>query len=153
MDDLTRYRAEIDEIDAQMILLFERRMDIVRQVALYKKTRGMPVFQAGREQEVLDKAAARLANKDYADEAKRFMNVVMAISRAAQRRDIGALEFPRRSHTLGGPVAFYGAPGAFTEQALISSLSSSSPSKPCARSAFAPITARSISVIGLSLPA
>ena len=41
MDDLTRYRAEIDEIDAQMILLFERRMDIVRQVALYKKTRGM----------------------------------------------------------------------------------------------------------------
>ena len=36
MDDLTRYRAEIDEIDAQMILLFERRMDIVRQVALYK---------------------------------------------------------------------------------------------------------------------
>ena len=119
MDDLTRYRAEIDEIDAQMILLFERRMDIVRQVALYKKTRGMPVFQAGREQEVLDKAAARLANKDYADEAKRFMNVVMAISRAAQRRDIGALEFPRRSHSLGGPVAFYGAPGAFTEQALI----------------------------------
>ena len=102
-----------------MILLFERRMDIVRQVALYKKTRGMPVFQAGREQEVLDKAAARLANKDYADEAKRFMNVVMAISRAAQRRDIGALEFPRRSHSLGGPVAFYGAPGAFTEQALI----------------------------------
>lgn len=119
MDDLTRYRSEIDEIDAQMILLFERRMDIVRQVALYKKTRGMPVFQAGREQEVLDKAAARLANKDYADEAKRFMNVVMAISRAAQRRDIGALEFPRRSHSLGGPVAFYGAPGAFTEQALI----------------------------------
>lgn len=89
MEDLAGYRREIDEIDSQLIPLFERRMDVVREVARFKKARNMQVLQRDRERVVLDKAVARLRDPGYAAEAERFMNAVMAISRAAQRRDIG----------------------------------------------------------------
>ena len=45
------------------------------------------------------------------------MNAVMAISRAAQRRDIGGA-LPREAAPLTGKVGYYGAPGSFSEQAL-----------------------------------
>ena len=117
MEDLAGYRQEIDEIDSQLIPLFERRMDVVREVARFKKARNMQVLQRDRERVVLDKAVARLRDPDYAAEAERFMNAVMAISRAAQRRDIGGA-LPREAAPLTGKVGYYGAPGSFSEQAL-----------------------------------
>ena len=117
MEDLAGYRREIDEIDSQLIPLFERRMDVVRGVARYKKARDLPVLQQDRERVVLEKAVARLRDPGYAAEAERFMNAVMAISRAAQRRDIGGA-LPREAAPLAGRVGYYGAPGSFSEQAL-----------------------------------
>lgn len=117
MEDLAGYRKKIDEIDLQLIPLFERRMDVVREVARYKKTRGIPVLQQDREHVVLEKAVARLRDHGYATEAEQFMNAVMAISRAAQRRDIGEAP-PREAAPLPGKVGYYGAPGSFSEQAL-----------------------------------
>lgn len=99
MEDLAGYRREIDEIDSQLIPLFERRMDVVREVARFKKVRNMQVLQRDRERVVLDKAVARLRDPGYAAEAERFMNAVMAISRAAQRRDIGGA-LPREAAPL-----------------------------------------------------
>ena len=99
MEDLAGYRREIDEIDSQLIPLFERRMDVVREGARFKKVRNMQVLQRDRERVVLDKAVARLRDPGYAAEAERFMNAVMAISRAAQRRDIGGA-LPREASPL-----------------------------------------------------
>lgn len=47
MEDLADYRREIDEIDSQLIPLFERRMDVVREVARFKKARNMQGPAAG----------------------------------------------------------------------------------------------------------
>ncbi|MEM1484765.1 prephenate dehydratase [Oscillospiraceae bacterium PP1C4] len=116
MADLTDYRNEIDEIDSQLISLLERRMNVVKQVAQYKKEHRLPVLQAHREQEVLQKAADRLEDKEYTDAATRFMNAVMEISRSAQRRDIAVPQ--RRSKPLAGKVGFQGVAGSFSEQAL-----------------------------------
>ena len=58
MDALEQARAEIDEVDAQLAALFERRMAAVLQVAEYKRAHGLPIFDAAREAAVLEKAAA-----------------------------------------------------------------------------------------------
>ena len=60
MDALEHARAEIDEVDAQLAALFERRMAAVLQVAEYKRAHGLPIFDAAREAAVLEKAAARI---------------------------------------------------------------------------------------------
>ena len=49
MDALEQARAEIDEVDAQLAALFERRMAAVLQVAEYKRAHGLPIFDAARE--------------------------------------------------------------------------------------------------------
>ena len=66
MDELAGYRAEIDQIDGELVALFQRRMEVVSQVAAYKRERGMEVLQPQREQQVLDKAEALLTDKSLA---------------------------------------------------------------------------------------
>ena len=55
MDALEQARAEIDEVDAQLAALFERRMAAVLQVAEYKRAHGLPIFDAAREAAVLER--------------------------------------------------------------------------------------------------
>ena len=50
---LNRLRKEIDEIDTQLLALFERRMDVSKQVGAYKKERNLPVLVLEREQMVI----------------------------------------------------------------------------------------------------
>ena len=40
MEDLLQLRQEIDEIDQEMVRLFEKRMDVSRRVAEYKIANG-----------------------------------------------------------------------------------------------------------------
>lgn len=60
VDELQQARAEINEVDAGMAALFERRMAAVRRVLEYKRAHGLPVLDAGREKEVLARGAARV---------------------------------------------------------------------------------------------
>ena len=48
MSKLDALRAQIDDIDAQMIALFEKRMDVTRQVGEYKKENDLPVLDRKR---------------------------------------------------------------------------------------------------------
>ena len=60
MDQLQQAREIISQVDREMCDLFLRRMEAVRQVAEYKQARGLAVFDGAREQEVLEKGAARV---------------------------------------------------------------------------------------------
>ena len=79
MDALEHARAEIDEVDAQLAALFERRMAAVLQVAEYKRAHGLPIFDAAREAAVLEKAAARIhapaLRPYYKDHVQNMMDV------------------------------------------------------------------------------
>lgn len=46
MDTLEQARAKIDAVDAQLAVLFERRMAAVLSVAQYKQAHGLPIFDA-----------------------------------------------------------------------------------------------------------
>ena len=56
--DLLELRGKIDEIDAQIVDLYEKRMDISKQVAEYKIETGKQVFDKVREEEKLRKVKA-----------------------------------------------------------------------------------------------
>ena len=54
MRSLQDSRKEIDKIDEEMIKLFERRMEVCRDVADYKLKTGKPVLDRKRELEKLE---------------------------------------------------------------------------------------------------
>ncbi len=86
MSQLDKARAEIEDIDREMRVLFERRMQAVEAVAAYKRETGKPVLDAVRERELLSRNVARLERGDLAREYEMFQRAVMASSRAYQHR-------------------------------------------------------------------
>lgn len=59
MKDLSQCRAEIDEIDSQLLALLEKRIRVAESVAKYKLANNMKVFDETRERAVLDKIGER----------------------------------------------------------------------------------------------
>ena len=64
MKDLKLIREEIDEIDRQMVALYEERMRRTTEVARYKLSVGMPVLDKVREQEKLKAVKACAEEKE-----------------------------------------------------------------------------------------
>ena len=83
--DLSDYRKRIDSIDAQLLALFEQRMDVATEIAAYKKERDLPVLDAAREQAKLDAISARV-RPEYAEYARRLYETLFAVSRDRQNR-------------------------------------------------------------------
>jgi len=52
--ELLRLREKIDSIDNQLIELLSQRMEVVRQMALYKKKNSIPILQLKRWKEIMD---------------------------------------------------------------------------------------------------
>ena len=102
MGDLEKTREEIREIDEQMAALFQKRMEVVRDVADYKRERGLPVLDEEQEKKVLDRNTAFVTDAEIRQYYPMFMQEVMSISRKYQERLIS-----------GARVAFSGTPGAF----------------------------------------
>lgn len=86
MEDLTRYRNEIDNIDKELIQLFEKRMNTVLEIARHKMKNNTTILQKDREEKVLSRAVDNLDNKAYSQETIQFFNSIMEISRGLQKR-------------------------------------------------------------------
>ena len=54
-ENLTELRRQIDSIDEQMLELLAKRMRISREIGVYKKEHNMPILQAPRYSEILEK--------------------------------------------------------------------------------------------------
>ena len=52
MQDIKESRKKINQIDEQMAALFKKRMDVCKDIALYKKESGLSVRDEVREAEV-----------------------------------------------------------------------------------------------------
>ena len=106
-NELEQARREIDEVDAQLAALFERRMRAVVQVARYKQARGLPIHDPAREEQVLARAAERIA-----DPALRPYYLDHVRNRMALARQYEALLLGQNR------VAYQGVEGAFAHIAL-----------------------------------
>ncbi len=83
MKNLEECRAEIDRVDRQLLRLFEERMEICREVARYKKARGLPVLDASREEAVLD-ALAQKTTPELLPYARKLWRAMMDLSKEFQ---------------------------------------------------------------------
>ena len=53
--NLQEIRTQLDQIDDQMTALFAKRMNLVTEVAAYKKEKGLPILDTGREREIVNR--------------------------------------------------------------------------------------------------
>lgn len=116
---LVECRDRIDEIDKEIIRLFEERMSVVVQVAQYKKENNLPIFNKEREVEVINKNIGRLNNKELKTYCEDMLHCLMDVSKTYQCEKIGV----RESALCKGKaikVGFQGVPGSYSEEALIS---------------------------------
>ena len=62
-ESLETLRQKIDTIDRELVALLEKRMDTVTKIGQVKKEENQAVYDAKREQQVLDKVVSLLKNK------------------------------------------------------------------------------------------
>lgn len=86
--DLRQLRDGIDDIDEKILGLFMDRMELCRGVADYKKANNMPVFQGGREQEVIDRIKRLTGDKELEKGTAALFTAIMDISKILQNRTI-----------------------------------------------------------------
>ena len=102
MADINKARQQINDIDAQMAELFCRRMDAVKEVGIYKKERGLPIFNFERERQVVAAGAKRVEDPDYRDYYVNFIEYVIELSKRYQSRLMDGMK-----------IAYSGVEGAF----------------------------------------
>ena len=84
MDKLMLSREKINKIDEQMARLFAERMEAVREVAEFKAERKLPIFDASREEQIIDKNSAFIDNESIKAHYINFLKNNMEISRSYQ---------------------------------------------------------------------
>lgn len=102
MDDLRKYRNDINEIDKKMAELFEKRMEVARKVAEHKKENALAIEDKVREKQILANNVNYISNQEIKEYYINFMQDIMDISKSYQARLIEGMK-----------VAYCGVEGAF----------------------------------------
>ena len=92
--ELQEIRNEIDRLDKQIQSLFEERMLLCQDVARYKKAHNMPVFQAGREQQILDRVEQNAKEGLGLASRTMFANMMSISSQLQQKMLVAAEDAP-----------------------------------------------------------
>ncbi len=125
--DLLELRAALDEIDRQIVELYEKRMDVCSQVAAYKIETGKRVFDKEREQQKLQAVSSMTHSEFNAHGIKDLFEQIMAISRKlqyqmiAEQKKTGRLSFTEIDEigSTNCRVVFQGAEGAYAQAAMM----------------------------------
>ncbi len=124
--DLLELRGQIDDIDRQIVSLYEQRMEICGQVAAYKIETGKKVFDRQREMEKLAKVKSLTHNDFNSHGVEELFEQIMSMSRKLQYQllarhgSMGRLPFivVGELDTKEARVVFQGAEGAYSQAAM-----------------------------------
>ncbi len=108
MKDLKDIRKKIDEIDTQMQTLFEQRLDIVGEVALYKQEHHLPILDASREKSMMEEHLKQVKKEEYLPYYQTFLEDLIDIMKEYQKKKIESFH-----------VAYQGSEGAFSHLASL----------------------------------
>jgi chorismate mutase len=96
---LHEYRRLIDETDAQLLALLNRRAELVIAIAHLKHAQGLPVHIPAREMEVLTQVIANNTGPLDEHAVRRLFESIIAESRRLEHRVLGTSEdMPAASH-------------------------------------------------------
>lgn len=125
--DLLTLRGQLDEIDEQIVKLYEERMAISSKVADYKIETGKKVFDKTREQEKLQKVRSLTHDDFNACGVQELFEQIMSMSRKLQYNKLaeagalGRLPFIGVDSLEAGKarVVFQGAEGSYSQMAML----------------------------------
>jgi len=84
--DLNTFRNKIDETDDSIVKLLMERFAVVKEIAEYKKERGLDIFQQARETEIMKKIADKIDNEEYRDYILKIYSEILDASKSLQRK-------------------------------------------------------------------
>lgn len=124
--DLGEIRKELDEIDAEIVALYEKRMKACEKVAEYKIQTGKPVFDKEREEAKLGQVASLASTPFNKQGVEELFGQIMSISRKRQYQILNShgkgekLPFVpvEELETKDAVVVFQGAEGAYSQAAM-----------------------------------
>ena len=124
--DLSQLRQQIDTIDRQIVELYEKRMDVSKQVAEYKIETGKKVFDKQREQEKIAGVKALTHNDFNNHGVEELFEQIMSMSRKLQYQllaahgSVGRLPFigVDELETECARVVYQGAEGSYSQAAM-----------------------------------
>ena len=83
--ELNDYRKRLDEIDEEILHLFSERMDIAVEIASWKQENSLPVLDARREKEKLQRIE-EMSDPELSDYSFTLFSMLMELSRSRQNR-------------------------------------------------------------------
>ena len=125
--EMKEIRDQIDAIDRQILDLFKKRMHLAGEMADYKRSKDLPVFNMQREREILDRTAEE-AGPDLERYAVYLFSLLMDLSRSWQHTKL-QLDTPLRQSInkalqetpalfpSSATVACQGVEGAYSQDA------------------------------------
>ena len=84
MEKLEICRDLIDSIDNSIIELYEKRMDIIKEITKYKIEKGLPVLDQNREDSMLKKNIEKIKNEEYKKYYKDVLDGYLKASKKMQ---------------------------------------------------------------------
>ncbi len=78
-------RMKINQIDEDMLVLFKSRMAVSKAIGEAKQKQGLPIFDASREQHVLDRLHEKLDDETLWPYYKDFVKQIMRLSKEIQK--------------------------------------------------------------------
>ena len=126
MESLKNLREQLDEIDREIVSLYERRMSICGQVGEYKVETGRKVFDREREKEKLQDVESMASSEFNRKGIRELYQQLMSMSRKLQYRllveagALGRLPFigVDSLKAEGARIVFQGTEGAYGEAAM-----------------------------------
>lgn len=127
MLDLSKIRDELDVLDAQMVQLFEKRMELCADVAEYKIANGKEVLDTEREKQKLEKVQELAHGENNKQCVKDLFVQIMTMSRRLQygilaEHGMGMCLEPQMVEELDTQdcrVVYQGVEGAYAQAAMV----------------------------------
>lgn len=83
--DMQEFRSQINQIDEQLVRLFDARMKVALEIGKYKKANSLPVYDAAREQAVLERQMAAV-EPEMAPYVRQFYLKLFELSKEYQQQ-------------------------------------------------------------------
>ncbi|SMC49172.1 chorismate mutase / prephenate dehydratase [Desulfocicer vacuolatum DSM 3385] len=118
-DRLSSLRAGIDSIDAQILHLINKRLQIGKEIGLIKDEKGAGVLDQGREKRLLERLARLNGGPATEDLVRYLFNVIMTATREIQKANRISFLGPVASYTHIAALNLFSHSGRFIEQGSI----------------------------------
>ncbi len=111
--DLEKIRQEIDRVDAELVVLLNRRMELAVEAGRIKATAGLPTFHPEREQMVAQRISALNPGPLSGESLRAIYREIFAASRLMQYRLLVAFPGPEWTYSHLASMSLFGHSATF----------------------------------------